>query len=471
MKRKQLMIQGPTVVLKRKHDRISGRVDRVAVFGRFQIAEVAAKDHSVFYLVMYRGKLVGGGEAEAVKLDSFIARAYRSGIILSGANTLAGRLFNKGEYVVPDVKHILTKLQSHFSLYEISAIARSLDTFFSTEELISIFKKLYFHFKRQGQDLHSFQVSLFAREAAPHSEWVKRIFSSMEFKRYENEYRKPPQELLSKDPLYFEELLFSSRRHDESFRLLQSYYRQQSKDAEETVLLFDRLVFQPEQDNWKRFETLLPGFAPDTADKCRVLEELVSNMQKPFPPISNELLKMAIETKRVNLALSQYIELHDSLSKPPAELYSLFDLFDPSTAPELLHQISTLLSDPVFQQSAAIEPFVRKAVISLLQHKSIAEVIDWLKPAEKSPAGAKIFRELKQAEALSEDADRQMELGRFYFDYRLYEQAEGCFSWEMELSPDNPEPALWLGKVCQAKGLADEAQSYMDLSAELARQR
>ena len=36
---------------------------------------------------------------------------------------------------------------------------------------------------------------------------------------------------------------------------------------------------------------------------------------------------------------------------------------------------------------------------------------------------------------LVEDPDHMMELGQYYAEFKQYDEAIGCFSWEMELHP------------------------------------
>ena len=60
-----------------------------------------------------------------------------------------------------------------------------------------------------------------------------------------------------------------------------------------------------------------------------------------------------------------------------------------------------------------------------------------------------------------------MELGQYYAEFHQYDEAIECFSWEMELNPDDPAPVSQLSKMYRHKGMTDEAAAYQQLFKQL----
>ncbi len=65
--------------------------------------------------------------------------------------------------------------------------------------------------------------------------------------------------------------------------------------------------------------------------------------------------------------------------------------------------------------------------------------------------------------ALCDDPNEQLQLGEYYYQLDSFEKALDCFSWEMELNPDNPEPVRWLSKLYQKLDRPQEAKTYQNL--------
>ena len=60
-----------------------------------------------------------------------------------------------------------------------------------------------------------------------------------------------------------------------------------------------------------------------------------------------------------------------------------------------------------------------------------------------------------------------MELGQYYAEFKRYDDAIECFSWEMELHPDDSLPVYQLSKMYQHKGMIEEAKAYQQVYTQL----
>ena len=105
----------------------------------------------------------------------------------------------------------------------------------------------------------------------------------------------------------------------------------------------------------------------------------------------------------------------------------------------------------------------------LLETYDLKSVHEKLHPIQKSVPHSPIMRKMNKMVSLLEDPDHMMELGQYYADFKQYDEAIECFSWEMELHPNDPSPVSLLSKMYQNKGMVPEATAYHQIYSQLKR--
>jgi tetratricopeptide (TPR) repeat protein len=106
----------------------------------------------------------------------------------------------------------------------------------------------------------------------------------------------------------------------------------------------------------------------------------------------------------------------------------------------------------------------------LLETYDLQAVHEKLLPIQKSVPHSPVMQKMNKMITLLEDPDQMMELGRYYAEFKQYDEAIECFSWEMELHPNDPAPVSQLSKMYQKKGMVNEATAYQQLYTQLKNQ-
>ena len=158
----------------------------------------------------------------------------------------------------------------------------------------------------------------------------------------------------------------------------------------------------------------------------------------------------------------------------------------PNTYDDILHTLwkhldSTFIASHVDTFILVIERLVLKddehqseqkliqLIGKLLETYTLKAVHEKLLPLQNSVPHSPVIRKINKMLTLLEDPDHMMELGQYYAEFKQYDEAIECFSWEMELHPSDPTPVSQLSKMYQNKGMVNEATAYQQLFSQLKR--
>ena len=464
---KELMI--PTEIsIKDKKKIIKGNILRAALFARSKVVEVMTEEHDKYYLVYYKNSFIYTDKLSKTTEDTFIDKAFREGIILKAPNPMLPTFIPNLNVSIPSKNKLFTELQVHFSMQEVAYIATTLDSFFEKNQLIEMIDKIYYHHRRSGKFMKSFQVIQILRDFAPSLKSAKERLESHEYFSYHDFYNTSSlSEILKKDPLYVELHCFQNRLNPKEQQFLEQIFTQQDCNVEVLLLWLERVEKLQRVETLEKSTALALRFL--TLEQWMlVLSEANINPFKELPEAKQLIEKMVAKGNTEKAALYLFTFLDDLPHSYETILTNIWGNSDPKFVFTHLDDFLTLLKHlPDDKKTIQMEQKMSQLAVLLLEEHDLQTVRNKLIPVNETIPHLKVFEKINKMAGLEEDPERMMELGDYYAEYQQYDKAIDCFFWEMELQPQNPIPVLRISKMYQQKGMVKEASVYQKIAAQL----
>lgn len=436
-------------------------ISKMAVYLRCKIIEAWNEKGQVYYLFFYKDKFIAGYKARGVKLRSFIAKAFKQGVILTSPHPIIRKIIHDSQtYVIQDFSQLVKKLKKQFSPYEQAFILTFFESFIPKKELFEQIKDIYYRLRRNGQLFCSWQIVRLLHDFAPKNRWARETANLVTYSKYYSLYFDFSEELLAKDKIYGEKLLYDGRNNKDHLILLEHSLLHDGLVMDAAALAIDSFLNDPDAYDYKTLvERLQMVFSED--EVCEIVENMLDH--KPdVPLLQNDLLERYLKLGRVHDA-AMLIAEHDI---PPSvlskkALNAILELILTDTADLPYEKLQTYLVPLSLYNPEQTEKAIAKCVNYLLREYDMDYVENWLAPIKQVNPTLSIYRKMEAIKKFKNNPDKQLELGKIYYDLHLYELALDCFSWEMELQETNPEPVEWLAKTYKKMGLEEEANSYL----------
>jgi tetratricopeptide (TPR) repeat protein len=458
------------VIVKTPTKTFEGRVIRMAVYLQSRLLEITGSNHTVFYLVYYKDRIIGGKEISQIEKASFLDRALRCGIVFDAPHPLIPNLLPKNRTVsIPNLKNLFNQLQNQFTLQEVAHAATFLDNFIEKKQLIEIIRKIYYHFRRNGQMFNAYQILRILDNFDSETNWTNHITNPSELQKYEIHYQKP-ESLLDKDPLFVEQFCYHNREQTKYEILLHTLLKNQSRWFERIALSVNRFETKKEFYDYQEFFILVKDYL--CQEDLLALLQFLYRLSPSYLPIIQDLLEELVQTKHYSEALA--LMKDQTKPFPPSQhklIETIMENLDPDSASIDLNNVNHILV-PLFPTNPEKkEAIIHRFVAYLLNKHNVQKVKDWLAPFKENNLNSRITHEVNKIAVLSNDLDRQMELGELYYQLGLLDKAVECFLWEMELKPSDPNPVRWLSKIYNEKGLKQEAEAYKHFLIDMLKSR
>ena len=460
----------PTEIsIKDKKHMVQGNVIRTAVFARSKVIEVSTVDHDCYYLVFYKNSLIFGGKLDHIEEGTFINKAIHEGIVFESPHPILHASIPEHVVSIPTKSNLFSQLQLHYTPQEMVYILTTLDSFFEKELLIKIIDKVYFHLRRNGKFLKSFQVLQLLVDFSPTLKTAQERLASHEFASYHHFYHSTSlTAILNKDPLYVELQCFKNRTNPEERVLLAEIMSKQDGLAE-LMLWLENAEKQSKGLSIEKYTSIALRFVT-MEEWMLILAQLNIN---PFQvlPESKAIIKKIIHEGNYEKAAFFLLNFIDDLpASYDALLQLIWEKSDPTFAIAHFDQFIKLLQHlPHEEKTKQMEQKVFQFAEILLKEHDLKEVYRKLIPIQKILPGLDVIRKISEMVELVENPDRMMELGDYYAEFKQFDQAIECFYWEMELQPQNPSPVRKISKMYQSKGMVQEAAAYQKVYALLKR--
>ncbi|MCM2534198.1 hypothetical protein NDK43_19830 [Neobacillus pocheonensis] len=459
----------PTEIsIKGKKNMVKGTISRAAIFARTNVIEVLTVDNERFYLIYYRNSLIYGDKLSKVEEGSFITKAFHEGIVIESPHPLLKSFIPNQSVSIPNKSKLFSQLQLHYSLEEIAYIATTLDSFFEKDELVKIIDKVYFHYRRSGSFIKSFQVVRMLSDFDPTLKSASERLNSQEFNSYHNFYKSSSlASIQKKDPLFVELHCFLNRTYPDEQLFLGDLFRKQDCLAPLLLLWLEKVRETNKAESIEQY-TAIALKVITMKEWIFILGEVNINPYRELPETLSIVEKMIQEGDFETAALYLLNFIHDL----PTSYDSILNIlwanlnagFVGSHLDQFIFMFQQLSTEDYSQQS---EQKVFQLAVILLEEHSLKAVLKKLLPIQKLLPHSVVIPKMKKMVKLLEDPDRMMELGDFYAEFKQFDKAIDCFFWEMELKPQDPSPVQKISKMYQHKGMVNEATTYQKVYAQL----
>ena len=465
---KNKLIMPIEISIKEKKKLTIGNVIQAAVISRCTVLEVKTSQNENYYLIYYKNSLIYGEIVEKVEAGSFIDQAFKMGIVLHEDHPFLSAIITSEIAAIPNKNKLFTHLQSHYSLQEVAFIATMLDSYFSKEQLTKLIYKIFYHYRRNGNFSKAFQIIQILTEFAPDLSSAKEIKNSLEFFSYKDFYNSSSLETIQeKDPLFVEWHCFKNRFSPDEHNLLENSYRKHDSYLEIVLLWLEKVEKSSKADSIDKYTNIALQFMP--------LEKWILTLGylkiNPFlkVPQAKAMIDKMLQDKNYETAALYLLNFLDTLPTTYEDiLHTLWENLDTSFIASHVDTFILLIQRLVLNDDEnQSEEKLIQLIGKLLETYDLKAVHEKLLPIQKSVLNSPVLQKINKMLTLLEDPDHMMELGQYYAEFKLYDEAIECFSWEMELHPNDPTPVSQLSKMYQNKGMVSEATAYHQVYTQL----
>ncbi|GER66680.1 hypothetical protein BpJC7_19820 [Weizmannia acidilactici] len=456
-------------IMDHKHT-VQAEIERMAVFLQGKIVEVSGDDGRLWYLFFYRNQYLNAMPTTKIKRGSILAHAFRDGIVFKAPDPLIRILFQANRnFKKISFDHLTGKIEKLFTPHETALIATFFESFVPKRKLFEYIQSIFYEYRRNGQLLQCARILRILTDFAPKQSWVKQISRDLNLIKYEKLYRTVSPELIQKDSLYAEKILYKEMNDEASFQKLVNLLRSQNRWLDETVLWIRKMEQAPSDSGYSALLDLLDGHLA-VQDKMAVLENLYSRAPH-YQPLQEDLLeyylKMKQPEKLIPMVLDPQVQLGGEQAEKIWKMLASWNLDEGDVDIEPLNRLAPFFAG----HPAQAETFLEKCITHLFRNRDTSYIKEWLLPFKQALGALPVIRKVEQMHGMADDPDRQSALGELYFEFGQYEKAIECFSWEMELKGNDPNPVKWLSKIYHELGMHSESKAYRNLYIDMEKRR
>lgn len=422
-----------------------------------------------YLLFFYKNDFLTARPMKEHEPTSFLAQAETRGIPINAPSPLFSLLVHPtlSLQVIP-FNQLLSQAKRKYTLEETALIFSYFDSYIPHEKLDKLLKDLFFSYRRNGQLAAAYRLATLLLSRGYNQSWVESTTKQPDYAKAAKRYQAAPLTLLATDPLYVEQQCFLDYQTKENHELLLTLYTEQKNNLNTLILKINKWVKKPSQ---KTLPDLTHALSTHLKEED-VLSCLLS-LLKTVPVTSglhqdvyNRLIQKQEHQHAIQMLLAYSFTLSPEQQK---QLPTIFEHFSIDNINGPLKNNSERIFALLKDQPLVLERLIRSFLPSLFKSHDLSDIQAWLKEVNQASVQLPIMKKLNEMASLIDEPDKQMALGHHYYELEQYEKAIDCFSWEMELQPNQPEPLQWLAKSYQNMGKIDEAKTYQQLLTQLQR--
>ncbi|SFB29036.1 hypothetical protein SAMN04488072_11372 [Lentibacillus halodurans] len=444
--------------------------ERMVLYLGAGIIEAWSKNHEAYYLFFYKHDFLTAVKAKKLRRCSFIASAFKQGMVFNAPHPFIDELLSANHPCrTTRFEPLLKKLDKHYTPQEKAFILTFFESFISKKQLFNEITSIFYTYRRNGQNFLGYRIVRILMDFAPGHSLVRQLSSDWSFREYADLYHHQSEKVLDKDLIFAEKVLSSEKDQDDCFHRLITLLDKQSRWIDMMALYGDKLIENPSENSYYPLLNLLNRHFDKEQTMC-ILENLY-HQQPRFAPLKQDLLQIYIELNKIEQVLN-ILEDPDYYIEPPQTesiggMLEQLDLASLSLQPE---QLQTLFKLTIDWHPEKAEHLIHRYTAILLNTSEPGFIKELLKPFIEQRAVHPIYLKVDAMEKFSDNLDQMQVLGELYYEFSQPEQAIECFSWEMELKPEDPQPLKWLSKIYQELGMTNEADAYRKLFINLQKQ-
>jgi tetratricopeptide (TPR) repeat protein len=443
-------------------------VDRMAIYLQSKIIEAYDQNQHVYYVFFYKDHYLTAAKATQIRRRSHIEHAFKEGIIFQSSHPLTQSLLASNQhYKKRTFSQLIKKFESIYTPQEMTLIATFFESFIPKKKLFMYIQNLFYEYRRNGKLFSSYRIIQILMDFCPNQTWVKEISNNLDFIKYSKLYQKQADILFEKDPIFIEKALFSQFEDMVRFQQLATLLEKQSRWNDLIAIYIYNISIFHNHDHYRSLIPLLEQHFQEE-EVVEVLEDL-SQQVPDMPDIQQFLLEKYLTLQKtdkvIHLMANHDLTLNQFQAKIFESMIQEFD-FEPDDV-QMERLISFII--PFFSVNPErAEKLLQKWIISLLKKDhDILSVKELFAPLNHTKEAAPLLRKIDKMHKLANDPDQQLLLGQLYYQFKQYDQAIECFSWEMELKSIDPKPVQWLSKIYNEMGMKQEYKAYQQLCIDM----
>jgi tetratricopeptide (TPR) repeat protein len=462
------LMMSTEILIKDKKKLIYGTVVRAAILAASKVIQVRTADLEDYYLIYFKKAFIFGDKLKSISSGSFIDHSFQNGLVIETSHPILPSLSPNKMVTIPSRNKLFPQLQAHYSPQEIAYIATTLDSFFEKTILAKHIEEIYFTHKRNGQYFKAYQILQILAKFMPKLKSVKERMSSREFNSAHDFYHSSSlPAILKKDPLYGELYCFENRDKPDVRIIFEEVLKSKESYAKLILLWLEKVKRSQDPQEIESYTKIALKFL--TFDQWIFIlgEEKIN----PFHvlPEAKKMIENMVEKGSYEKAASSLLNFMDDL---PDTYNPILKKIWENVGAEFVEAHLDLFSIILQRQrnedkDKQSESQIFQLIVTMLKEYDLKTVFEKLLPLQKALPHSLLFRKLYKMMKLLEDPDRMMELGDYYAEFKQYDPAIDCYSWEMELKPQDPDPVWRICKMYQQKGMAAEAAAYQKVFAQL----
>ncbi|MGV3466969.1 MAG: tetratricopeptide repeat protein [Heyndrickxia sp.] len=448
------------------HKTISLNVEKMAIYLQSKIIEAYDQNHQVYYVFFYKDHYLTAAKTTKLIRHSHIERAFKKGIIVPSYHPLVKKLISSDLlYKKRTFLQVIAKMEKILPPHEMANLATFFESFIPRKKIFTYIQNLFYEYRRNGQMFLSYRIIRILMDFTPTHSFVKELSNHLDFIKFAKLYHQGAEIILDKDPIYAEKVFFSNMEDKAHFQKLSSLLEQQSRWTDLIAVYIHQLT-----QNREYFPPLLLLLENHLQEEevVQILEDLFNQIPDQVE-IQQYLLKKYFhlhQTEKILFLLSsQNLKLNEVQTM---EFIKLLEDFNFEVHHDHLEKLHLFFSPFFTLNPKKAEDFLQKWIIQLLSKGyDIPTIKTMLASLRQVKEAVPLLMKIEKMHNLANDPDQQLLLGQLYYQFKQYNQAIECFSWEMELRSVDPKPVQWLSKIYNELGMKQEYMAYQQLCIDM----
>ncbi|RYG72019.1 hypothetical protein EU245_11990 [Lentibacillus lipolyticus] len=443
---------------------------RVALYRQCEVVEAVSENNDMYYLFFYNYRFLTAAKATKLKRRSFIASALQHGMVFEAPHPFIECLFSSNQALqMKGFDTLIKELDKRYSLLEKAFILTFFESFISKKRLFEAIKAIFYIYRRSGQNFNGYQIIRILMDFAPGHSFVRQMAADKSFRQYKDQYDQHDEAVLSADPVFFEKVAYANSDDNTYLQQLITHLEQSSRWIDVLALYSIHFVKNPATHTYDSLISIAASHL--TAHQVTQLQEKLYQHSPHFAPLERALLTSYAKGNQVVHVLTMLdglaSELHDEQYTAIREMFFRLDLQQHTLPPALLPAL--IRSVTLFDQKQADE-LLHTFISALLVEYEPGYMKTVLQPFMDNQSIHPVYLKLDRMDRFSNDLEQMQALGELYDEFNQPSKAIECFSWEMELKPDDPAPLKGLSKIYRQLGHEQEAKAYRTLLQTIQKQ-
>ncbi len=448
--------------------RISIQPQRMAVYLQSKIVETVDKNRGVYYLFFYKDEYLTALKAASVRRRSHLEKAFKHGMTFPSAHPFCRTvLSSEGTFQKRSFNQMHGKLQKQYTPHETALILTFFDAFIPKRKLFKDIQAYFYQYRRNGQLFAAYRILRILLDFTPKHSWVKQTANELGYAKFKMMYQEMAGTLWEKDPLFVEKALFARRKkHPERAEELIDFLNNEERWIDALALLMNQLIQTSSAVYYNQLQQLLNKQYTHT-DLLFILEDLYQRIPN-LESLQYELLRFYLKYHHLNSSVQLMNKHHMSLKEEQwSTLETMLENIDVVSADIQVEELNSYLASLFKTQPRKAETILQKCVTQLMESRDLSYISNWLDPIKEIYSQSLVVKRIEQMKQLSDDPDKQRQLGELYYHFDQLDQAIECFSWEMEMDKSDPLPVRWLSKIYLEAGKKEESKAYQQLYRDM----